>query len=67
MSVATQRWNAMSGRHITLRSRKQLTGLLAGLDPVPPGIMPVTEWHPSPDDPQFDRLVPVYGAVARRP
>ena len=67
MSVATQRWNAMSGRHITLRSRKQLTGLLVGLDPVPPGIMPVTEWHPAPDDPQFDRLVPVYGAVARKP
>ena len=67
MSVATQRWNAMSGRPITLRSRKQLTGLLVGLDPVPPGIMPVTEWHPAPDDPQFDRLVPVYGAVARRP
>jgi S-adenosyl methyltransferase len=66
MSVAAARWNAMSGRHVTLRSRAQLKGLLSGLDPVPPGIMPVTEWRPSPDDPRFERLVPVYGAVARK-
>jgi S-adenosyl methyltransferase len=67
MLVATQRWNAMSGRHITLRSRVQLKGLLSGLDPVPPGLVPVTEWRPAPDDPRFERLVPVYGAVARKP
>jgi S-adenosyl methyltransferase len=67
MSVAAARWNAMSGRHVTLRSRAQLKGLLSGLDPVPPGIMPVTEWRPAPDDPRFERLVPVYGAVARKP
>ena len=66
MSVAAARWNAMSGRHVTLRSRAQLKGLLSGLDPVPPGIMPVTDWRPAPDDPRFERLVPVYGAVARK-
>jgi hypothetical protein len=66
MSVAAARWNAMSGRHVTLRSRAQLTGLLSGLDLVPPGIMPVTDWRPAPDDPRFERLVPVYGAVARK-
>jgi len=66
MSVAAARWNAMSDRQVKLRSRAQLTGLLSGLDPVPPGIMPVTEWHPAPDDPRFERLVPVYGAVARK-
>jgi hypothetical protein len=67
MPVATQRWNAMSGRHVTLRSRVQLKGLLSGLDPVPPGLVPVTEWRPAPDDPRFEHLVPVYGAVARKP
>jgi hypothetical protein len=67
MSAAAERWNAMSDRQITLRSRKQLTRLLAGLDPVPPGLVPVTEWRPAPDDPRFTRRVPVYGAVARKP
>ena len=66
MSVAAARWNAMSGRQVTLRSRAQLKVLLSGLDPVPPGITPVTEWRPAPDDPRFERLVPVYGAVARK-
>jgi hypothetical protein len=66
MSVAAARWNAMSDRQIKLRSRPQLTGLLSGLDLVSPGIMPVTDWRPAPDDPRFERLVPVYGAVARK-
>jgi hypothetical protein len=29
--------------------------------------MPVTEWRSAPDDPRFERLIPVYGAVARKP
>ncbi|HEX4398584.1 MAG TPA: SAM-dependent methyltransferase [Trebonia sp.] len=66
MSVAAARWNAMSDRQIKLRSRAQLTELLSGFDLVPPGIMPVTDWRPAPDDPRFERLVPVYGAVARK-
>jgi S-adenosyl methyltransferase len=56
----------MSVRRVTLRSRAQLTGLLSSLDLVPPGLMPVTEWRPTPHDPRFERLVPVYGAVARK-
>jgi S-adenosyl methyltransferase len=66
LPVATQRWNAMSGQPITLRSRAQVTALLSGLDPVPPGLVPVTEWHPAPDDPRFEHPVPVYGAIARK-
>jgi S-adenosyl methyltransferase len=65
MTVAAQRWNAMSGCHITLRSRAQLTALLAGLDPVPPGLVPVAEWRPAPDDRRPEHLVPIYGLVAR--
>jgi hypothetical protein len=67
MPAATRRWNAMSGQPITLRSRAQLSALLAGLNLVPPGLVPVTEWHPAPDDPRFEHAVPVYGVVARKP
>jgi hypothetical protein len=67
MAVAAHRWNAMSRRKITLRSRVQLTRLLAGLDLVPPGLVVVTDWRPALDDPRFERPVPVYGAVARKP
>ncbi|TVZ01028.1 SAM-dependent methyltransferase [Trebonia kvetii] len=67
MAVTTQRWNALSGQPVTLRSRAQLTALLAGLELVPPGLVPVTDWQPAPDDPRFERAVPVYAAVARKP
>jgi S-adenosyl methyltransferase len=65
--AAARRWNAMSDRHITLRSRDQLAELLAGLDLVPPGLVPVTEWRPAPGGPRFEHAIPVYGAVARKP
>jgi hypothetical protein len=67
MAVAAYRWNAMSRRKITLRSRAQLTRLLAGLDLVPPGLVSVTDWRPDLGDPRLERPVPVYGAVARKP
>jgi hypothetical protein len=65
--MGARRWNAMSDRQITLRSRAGVAGLLAGLEPVPPGLVPVTEWRPEPADPRFEHTVPVYGAVARKP
>ena len=67
MIVGARRWNAMSDRQITLRSRAGLAGLLAGLDPLPPGLVPVTEWRPEAADPLVGRAVPVYGAVGRKP
>jgi S-adenosyl methyltransferase len=67
MTAAAQRWNAMSGQPVTLRSRAQLTELLTGLDLVPPGLVRVTDWHPALDDPRFAQAVPVYAAVARKP
>jgi hypothetical protein len=65
--VGARRWNAMSDRRIKLRSRAGLAGLLAGLDPVPPGLVPITEWRPEPADPRFEHAVPVHGAVGRKP
>jgi hypothetical protein len=67
MIVGARRWNAMSDRQITLRSRAELAGLLAGLDPVPPGLVPVTEWRPEAADPLFGHAVPVYSAAGRKP
>ena len=64
--VPIRRWNAISDRPMTLRSRAEIAGLLAGLDPVPPGLVPVTEWRPEPADPRFEHVVPVYGAAARK-
>jgi hypothetical protein len=64
--VGARRWNAMSDRQITLRPRAGIAGLLAGLDPVQPGLVPVTEWRPDAADPLFEYAVPVYGAVARK-
>jgi S-adenosyl methyltransferase len=67
MAVAARQWNAMSDRQITLRSGAQLTQLLTGLDLVPPGLVPVTDWRSALDDPRCEHSVPVYGAVARKP
>ena len=62
-------WNKMMPtQSIALRSEAEVADLVAGLDPVPPGLVPVTDWRPS-GDPRLDRPapVPVYGIVARKP
>jgi hypothetical protein len=65
---AARQWNKlMPAQPITLRSRAELAALTAGLDPVPPGLVPVTEWRPDPGDSGFDHPVPVHGIVARKP
>ena len=64
--AATERWNAISDRPITLRSRGELSELLAGLAPVPPGLVPVSEWRPDVSGPHFEHTVPLYGAVGRK-
>ncbi|MFF5173592.1 SAM-dependent methyltransferase [Micromonospora sp. NPDC000089] len=51
------------------RSRAQFTALLDGLEPVEPGIVPVTRWRP--DVPEAERPplaeASILGAVARKP
>jgi hypothetical protein len=65
---AARQWNKlMPAQPITLRSRAEVAALTTGLDPVPPGLAPVTEWRPDPDDPAFDHPVPVLGIVASKP
>ena len=68
IAEAARMWNKMMPtQSITLRSEGEVSDLVAGLDPVPPGLVPVTDWRPSADSP-FDRpaSAPVYGIVARK-
>ena len=66
LHAGIRRWNRMSAQPVTLRSRAEVALLVAGLAPVPPGLVPITEWRPEPDDPRYDRVVPVYGVLARK-
>jgi hypothetical protein len=67
LEEAARQWNKMMpGQPLTLRSRSEVAGLVAGLDLVSPGLVPITGWHPAPDDPSFERTVPVHGVVARK-
>ncbi|HEY6497578.1 MAG TPA: SAM-dependent methyltransferase [Trebonia sp.] len=68
LQAAAGQWNRlMPTQPITLRSRSDITRLMAGLDPVPPGLAPIAEWRPAPGDPTEERPVPVHGIVARKP
>jgi hypothetical protein len=68
MEEAARMWNKMMpAQAITPRSRAEIASLTAGLVPVPPGLAPITEWRPAPDDPRFEHVIPVHGIVARRP
>jgi S-adenosyl methyltransferase len=70
MTVAARRWNRQSARPVTLRSADEIGGFAKGLDPVPPGLVPVCDWRPDlngPADPRFEDVVPLYGLVARKP
>jgi hypothetical protein len=64
--LAIRRWNRLSSHPITPRSRKEVASLVAGLELVPPGVVPVCDWRPSPSDPRFEEVVPVHGVVARK-
>jgi len=67
MEEVIRQWNKMMPTQaITLRSGQEVADLLVGLEPVPPGLAPVTEWRPAPSDPRFDHGIPVHGIVARR-
>jgi hypothetical protein len=68
LEEAARQWNKlMPTQPITLRSREEIAAFTAGLVPVPPGLVPVTDWHPDPaGDPGFGQKIPVYGVVARK-
>ena len=68
MPLAVREWNKMcSAQPSTLRSRAEVARLVAGLDLVSPGLVPIAEWRPAPTDPRFEDVVPVHGVVTRKP
>jgi hypothetical protein len=67
LQAAVRRWNQASAQPVTPRSRDRVASLVAGLDLVPPGLVPICDWRPAADDPSFEDVVPVYGVVARKP
>ena len=67
VAAGADQWNRMSSLHVTLRSRAEVEGLIAGLDPVEPGLVPVNEWRPTPGEAGLDRPAPVYAVLARKP
>jgi hypothetical protein len=67
LPVAVDWWNRLSAQRITPRSRAEMLDLTSGLDLVEPGLVPVSEWRPSPAEPGSGHAAPVYGMVARKP
>ncbi|WP_433065408.1 SAM-dependent methyltransferase [Dactylosporangium sp. CS-033363] len=52
---------------VRTRTPEQVAAILAGLDLIEPGIVPITSWHPDPDDPAENEQRSVLGAVAKKP
>jgi hypothetical protein len=67
LTKALKRWNAMAPRPMTLRSHAEVLALLDGLELVAPGVVPVNDWGAVDGTTDDTRMVPVYGAVARKP
>jgi hypothetical protein len=65
--AAGRRWNAVAATPIRLRPRSVVESWFSGLDLVPPGIVTVPEWRTDESDPSYDVVIPLYGAVARKP
>jgi SAM-dependent methyltransferase len=57
--------NGSMQQQYTPRSREQVMRFFAGLDLVPPGLVPVEEWRPEPDT-DTAGVSAIYGAVARK-
>ena len=64
---AERRWNQLAAQRVKLRSRQEVTGFLAGLELVEPGLVTVPEWRPEAGTPTPEELIPLYGVVARKP
>ena len=64
---AERRWNELAAQRVRLRSREAVTGWLAGLEPVEPGLVTVPEWRPDPGEPKPGTIIPLYAVVARKP
>jgi SAM-dependent methyltransferase len=67
LAASADHWNRVSPLRVTLRSRATVAALTADLDLVEPGLVPVNEWRPDPDEAPTHQPVPVYAMLARKP
>jgi len=68
MPAAARHWNKTTPKPLTLRSRADVLSLVAGLELVPPGVVPVADWRPDPGATADagPGPVPLHGVVARK-
>ena len=67
LALAGRLWNQLAAQPVRLRSRAEVTGLLAGLELVEPGLVTVPEWRPEAGARRQAQVIPLYGVVARKP
>lgn len=68
MAELAKRLSERSSENFVWRTHGQVTRFFDRLELIEPGVVPVDRWHPDPDSPPpGDRMVPFYGAIARKP
>jgi hypothetical protein len=67
LESGAEEWNRLSAQPVTLRSRAEVAGLIASLEPAPPGLVPADEWRPAFGETRWSEPAPVYAALARKP
>ncbi len=66
--LAAQRWwNQVAPVPVSLRSHAETLSFFAGLELIEPGLVTVPEWRPGEADHGYDKVLPLYAAVARKP
>jgi hypothetical protein len=65
--TAQQRWNEMAATPVWLRDRAAVTSWFDGLELIEPGVVELDQWRPAEGDPRGDGVLPMYGAVGRKP
>jgi hypothetical protein len=69
VTEAARRINEQPGFTLILRTHAQISRFFDGLEMVPPGLVPVDQWHPpaSAPPPPENWPTPFFGAVGRKP
>jgi S-adenosyl methyltransferase len=60
-------WNDAVPTPVWLRDRAEVTAWFDGLDLIEPGVVEVHRWRPDEGDQGYDGVLPLYGAVGRKP
>jgi S-adenosyl methyltransferase len=65
MRTAIRAFNANTAFPIIARTDRDILAMIGGLEMTPPGLVPVTAWHPDNPDPFPREDADLYGGVAR--